>query len=155
MDDKSSFENRIFKLSTGERVNSDVIEHLIENSCHYVKYVVVNEDEKRNPIALIFPNKKLLENPDYQVTPEEGCFCPRNLNELGRCLTGCLNVVNQVVQDEGDRIKNVAIINKEIQIGESTNNTSLMDKYRSLLGKTYGQDIPGEEEIYMVKLGSK
>ena len=44
-------ENKIYKLSTGEKVNPDEIENLVEKTCHYVKYVVVDHDENKNNVA--------------------------------------------------------------------------------------------------------
>ncbi|MBK9283004.1 MAG: AMP-binding protein [Sphingobacteriaceae bacterium] len=92
-----SRKDRIFKLSNGEKVIPSDLEKAIELKCHYVQYAIVAGSGEEHPVALIFPNKKLLNKPDYQLSPEEGCFCPRSLNELGRCLTGCLAKANDSI----------------------------------------------------------
>jgi long-subunit acyl-CoA synthetase (AMP-forming) len=152
MNEKTSLENRIFKLSTGEKVDSGMIEDLIENSCHYVKYAVVSNDEKENIVALIFPNKKLFESPDYQVTPDEGCFCPRSLDELGKCLNGCLKLVNHLIEKDSDKVKFAAIINSSLPDTETTfSPENIIEKYKTLLQKIHKGNVPSYEEIYIIK----
>lgn len=152
MNEKKSFENRIYKLATGDKFDSHVIENLIENSCHYVKYVVVNKDENENTVALVFPNKKLFETPDYNVSPEDGCFCPRSLDELGKCLTGCLKIVNHLIENDSEKIKFTAIINNNLSVDETTfSPEEIIEKYKKLLQKMYGGNVPADEEVYMIR----
>ncbi len=152
MSEKKSFETRIFKLSTGEKVDSHIIEKLIENSCHYVKYVVVNKDENENPVALLFPNKKLFDNPNYNLSPEEGCFCPRNLDELGKCLTGCLKLVNRVIENDADKIKFTSIINISLPDDEKEfSQEAIIEKYKKLLQKMHINNVPADEEVYIIR----
>ncbi|MCX6290343.1 MAG: hypothetical protein NT126_01105 [Bacteroidetes bacterium] len=153
MSGKNSFENRIYKLSTGEKVSSADLEKLIEGKCHYVQYVAIGKDEKGDSVALIFPNKNLLNNPDYQLSPEEGCFCPRSLDELGRCLTGCLKLVNQQIDNDSSKVKSAAIINTNFPAGDETSITSqhVFDKYKALLHEAHGENVPADEEIYFIK----
>ncbi|MBI4944875.1 MAG: hypothetical protein HY840_00580 [Bacteroidetes bacterium] len=145
MSEKTSLEGRIFKLSTGEKIAPADLEKLIGEVCHYIKYVAVSEDEKENPVALIFPNKKLLDQPDYKLTPEEGCFCPRSLDELGRCLTGCLKLVNRQIADDSLKLKSAAIINNE------NYSADIVNKYKALLREKHGDKVPADEEIYFIK----
>lgn len=153
MDEKKTFEDRIYKISTGEKISSAALEELIGEACHYIKYVAVGTDEKENPIALIFPNKKLLEQPDYKLTPEEGCFCPRSMEELGRCLSGCLKLVNRQIEDNSAKIKSAAIINTGLsdENGTIIPSLSIIQKYKALLLEKYGDKIPENEEIYFIK----
>ncbi len=144
-----TLENRIFKLSTGEKVNQDDIEKLVEKTCHYVKYVVVDHDENDKNVAFIFPDKELYTHPDYMLTPMEGCFCPRDFEELGRCLTGCLKLVNNQIKDGADKIKDFAMINTEKPL--PTNHQEVIEKYKSLLQQTHGTKVPDDEEIYYIK----
>src|SRR3989344_5515368 len=65
-----SRKDRIFKLSNGEKVIPTDLEKAIELKCHYVQYAVVTGSGEEHPVALIFPNKKLLEHPDYELSPE-------------------------------------------------------------------------------------
>ena len=153
MDEKNSFENRIFKLSTGEMVSSRELENLISEKCHYVKYVAVGPDETDQPVALIFPNQRLLVHPDYKVTPEQGCFCPRTLDELGRCLSGCMKLVNHQISDDSSKVKSAVIINAEFPgiDGTEVSSQETLSKYKSLLHELHGTDVPPNEEVYFIK----
>lgn len=154
-----SRKDRIFKLSNGEKVIPTDLEKQIELKCHYVQYAIVSGNGEDHPVALIFPNKKLLESPDYEITPEEGCFCPRNLNELGRCLTGCLHIANDSIGQKFSKVKSAAIIMDELSLDNKTLTPSMkmapknvLEKYRSHLLNLYGEDVPVEEEVYVIRL---
>ncbi len=151
--------DRIFKLSNGEKVVPTDLEQKIEKHCHYVQYAVVSGSGEEHPVALIFPNKKLLEKPDYEVTPEEGCFCPRNLNELGKCLRGCLHDANSSIHQKFAKIKSAAIINEELSLDDNTLTPSMkmapknvVEKYRKHLTNLYGESVPVDEEVYVIEL---
>ena len=152
MSEKKSFENRVFKVSNGEKVSSHFIEKLIEDSCHYIKYVVVSKDEKENPVALLFPNKKLFAHPDYFLTPEEGCFCPRSITELGKCLKGCLKLVNNLIENDAEKIKFTAIIKNDLLDYVTTYSPKdIIEKYKTLLQKMHGNNVPPGEEVYFIR----
>ncbi len=151
--------DRIFKLSNGEKVIPTDLEKAIELKCHYVQYAVVAGSGEEYPVALIFPNKKLLEHPDYQITPDQGCFCPRSLNELGRCLTGCLRMANDSIGQKFAKVRSAAVILDELSLEKNTLTPSMkmapknvMDKYRSHLQKLYGANVPVDEEVYVIEL---
>ncbi len=148
-----SSENRIFKLSTGEEVKPEVIEGLIETTCHYVKYAVVSQNESNNPVAFIFPNKKLYTHPEYMLTPNEGCFCPRNLDELGRCLTGCMKLINSKIDDKEDKIVEAILLNSGIssEVEPRISYEEVIEKYKTLLYQAHGEKVPVDEEIYYIK----
>ena len=143
-------ENKFFKLSTGKEVNAKELEQQIEKVCHYVKYALVSGEGEAYPVALIFPNKKLLTHPDYEISPEEGCFCPRNLSELGRCITGCLHLVNNKLDTHTAKLKAATIINTEIEVHGKVYET--VEKYKAHLQNMYGENVPVEEDVYMIKL---
>lgn len=154
-----SRKDRIFKLSNGEKVIPTDLESAIHKQCHYVQYILVTGSGADYPVALIFPNKNLLNQPDYLRTMEEGCFCPRNLNELGRCLTGCLKTANATIHQKFSKLKSAALIMDELSIDSSTLTPSLkmaprnvLNKYRDHLKKLYGEQVPVEEEIYVIEL---
>ena len=151
MSDKTSIENRIYKLSTGEKVDAHSIEKLIHESCYYLRYVVVTKDENENTVALLFPNKNLFENPEYHLSPEEGCFCPRNLDELGKCLKGCLKKVNNQIENESEKIKFTSVINKKLTEDEGSSTENIIDKYKIILQKMHKGNVPSDEEIYIIK----
>ncbi len=146
-------ENKIYKLSTGEEVAAEALEGLIEKTCHYIRHAVVGQNHDDTPVAFIFPNRQLFTHPDYQVTPMEGCFCPRSLDELGRCLSGCLKLVNLQMDQETDGIKEAAILNTENHDTEKPKLSyqEIIEKYRTLLHHTFGNTVPDEEDIYYVK----
>lgn len=154
-----SRKDRIFKLSNGEKVIPTDLEKAIELKCHYVQYAVVSGSGEEYPVALIFPNRKLLQNPDYQLTPDEGCFCPRSLNELGRCLTGCLNIANNSLGQKFAKVKSAAIILDELSLDNNTLTPSMkmapknvVERYKSHLLNLYGANVPVEEEVYIIEL---
>ena len=111
---------------------------------------------------MIFPNKKLLEKPDYEISPEEGCFCPRSLNEFGNCLRGCLQDANYGIKQKFSKIKSAAIISTELSLEDNTLTPSMkvapknvISKYRGHLLNLYGENVPVDEEVYIVKLDVK
>jgi len=135
------------------------LEQKIEKHCHYVQYAVVSGSGEEHPVALIFPNKKILETPDYEVTPEQGCFCPRNLNELGKCLRGCLHDANSSINQKFAKIKSAAIINDELTLDNNTLTPSMkmapknvVQKYKKHLSNLYGENVPVDEEVYVIEL---
>lgn len=157
-----SRKDRIFKLSNGEKVIPTDLEKVIELKCHYVQHVIVSGSGRDHPVALIFPNQKLLEKPDYRLSPDEGCFCPRNLNELGKCLQGCLHDANYDIKQKFSKIKSAAIINSELSLDDSTLTPSMkvapknvLEKYKEHLNNMYGDTVPLEEEVYVVELNVK
>lgn len=154
-----SRKDRIFKLSNGEKVIPTDLEKAIELKCHYVQYAVVSGSGEEHPVALIFPNKKLLERPDYELSPEEGCFCPRSLNELGRCLTGCLHLANESIGQKFAKVKSAAIILDELSLDNNTLTPSMkvapknvVERYKKHLLNLFGENVPVEEEVYIIEL---
>jgi len=157
-----SRKDRIFKLSNGEKVVPTDLEKVIELKCHYVQHVIISGSGEDYPVALIFPNKKMLEKPDYQLSPEDGCFCPRNLNELGKCLQGCLHDANGEIKQKFSKIKSAAIINEELSLDDNTLTPSMkvapkkvLEKYKTHLFNMYGENVPTDEEVYVVHLDTK
>ncbi|GAB4203133.1 MAG: AMP-dependent synthetase/ligase [Bacteroidia bacterium] len=151
--------DRIFKLSNGEKVIPTDIEKIMEKKCCYIAYSIIYGSGKEYPIALLFPNKKFFEHPPYEITPEEGCFCPRNINELGKCLSGCLHDINDNIKQKFSKIKIAAIINKELSIDDNTLTPSLkpspkniINKYFDTIKNIYNNNIPKDEDIYVIIL---
>lgn len=154
-----SRKDRIFKLSNGEKVIPTDLEKAIELKCHYVQYAVVAGSGENYPVALVFPNKKLLQNPDYTLSPEEGCFCPRNITEMGHCLTGCLQKANEAIGQKFAKIKSAVIIDEELSLDNNMLTPSMkvapknvIDKYKAHLRSLYGDDVPLDEEVYIIEL---
>jgi len=151
--------DRIFKLSNGEKVIPTDLEKIIELKCHYIQYVIIYGNGEDYPVALIFPNKKMFVNPDYQSTPINGCFCPKNIKELGKCLHGCLHDSNMKIKQKFSKIKVAAIIDSELSLEDNTLTPSLkvapknvIEKYKAHLFNMYGNNVPTDEEVYVVEL---
>jgi hypothetical protein len=144
---------KLFKLSSGEEVNASAIEKLIQSTCHYVKYAVVGENKSKSLVAFIFPNDSLFHLPDYKLTANDGCFCPRSLNELGKCLSGCLKSANEKITDHHNQIKEAILMNSDIDSDEGPmiSYHEIIRKYKTLLQTTYGSTTPPEHEIYFMK----
>jgi long-subunit acyl-CoA synthetase (AMP-forming) len=157
-----SRKDRIFKLSNGEKVVPTDLEKIIQLKCHYVQHVIISGSGRDHPVALIFPNNKLLKKPDYQISPEEGCFCPRSLHELGKCLQGCLHDANCDIKQKFSKIKSAAVIDSELSLDDRTLTPSMkvapknvLEKYKDYLLNMYGERVPTEEEVYVVELDVK
>ncbi len=151
--------DRIFKLSNGEKVVPTDLEKQIEIKCHYVAYSIVSGIGRDYPVALIFPNKKLLKNPDYEISPSEGCFYPRNLTELSRCLRGCLHDANCSIKQKFTKVKGAVIIDNELSVDDSTLTPSMkmapnkvLEKYKTHLNNLYGSNVPVDEEVFVIEL---
>ena len=153
-----SRKDRIFKLSNGEKVIPTDLEKQIELKCHYVQYAIVAGNKEDYPVALIFPNKKMFQSPDYEQTPETGCFCPRNLNEFGRCFTGCLQDCNKHIRQKFAEVKSATIILDELSVEDNTLTPSMkiapnniLQKYKNHLANLYGDEAPVDEEVYVIE----
>ncbi|MCX6311178.1 MAG: AMP-binding protein [Bacteroidetes bacterium] len=79
------------KTENGEKVVPHNWEYVVQDHCHYISFALVVGNGEEYPLALLFPNKKMLDHPHYELSPEEGCFCPRSVDELRKCLKGCLH----------------------------------------------------------------
>jgi long-subunit acyl-CoA synthetase (AMP-forming) len=157
-----SRKDRIFKLSNGEKVIPTDLEKQIELKCHYVQYAIVAGNKEDYPVALIFPNKKMFQSPDYEQTPETGCFCPRNLNEFGRCFTGCLQDCNKHIRQKFAEVKSATIILDELSVEDNTLTPSMkiapnniLQKYKNHLANLYGDEAPVDEEVYVIEFKNK
>ncbi len=154
-----SRKDRIFKLSNGEKVVPTDLEKAIQLKCHYIQHVIISGSGEDHPVALIFPNKNMLLNPDYQVSTDEGCFCPRSLHELTKCLHGCLHDANCDIKQKFSKIKSASLIDGELSLEDRTLTPSMkvapnkvLEKYKTHLNNLYGKNVPVEEDIYIVEL---
>lgn len=157
-----SRKDRIFKLVNGEKVIPTEIEALIQHKCHYVTYAMVTGGGKEYPVALLFPNKKALSHPNYELSPEEGCFCPRSLSELRKCLHGCLHDANCGLSQKFSKVKYAMIIDDDLSIEKSTLTPSLKivpnkiaEAYKAHIENLYGDKNNVSEEVYIIKLDTE
>lgn len=132
------------------KLTSEQVTELLKTTCHYVDYVVFTQNSKEQLVALIFPDKELLNKPDYQKTPEEGCFCPRNLDEVGRCLTGCLKKANAELTNKNTSIS-LAIIVGEKYTAENGKLTDLgIEKIKNIIEQHKTQ--ASIDDVYIIDL---
>lgn len=151
--------DRIFKLSNGEKVIPTDMETLIHGKCHYIAFAMVEGSGKEYPVALLFPNKKLFENPDYEISPIEGCFCPRSPEELAKCLRGCLNDANCAIGQKFAKIKSAVLIDDELSLEKGTLTPSMkaavknvVTMYKEQLENLYESNPTQNEKVYVIKL---
>ncbi len=134
----------------GGKLSAQEITTLLKTTCNYVDYVEFTQNNKEQLVALIFPNKQLLKNPDYQKTPEEGCFCPRNLDEVGRCLTGCLKKANADLTNKKTPIS-LAIIVGEKYTAENGKLTDLgVEKIKNIIDQH--KNHSAVDDVYIIDL---
>jgi long-subunit acyl-CoA synthetase (AMP-forming) len=154
--------DRIFKLSNGEKVVPTDLEKVIKLKCHYVQHVIISGSGEDYPVALIFPNNRMLKEPDYPISVVEGCFYPKSLDEFGKCLPGCLEAANRDIKQKFSKIKSAAVIDSELSLEDRTLTPSMkvapknvLEKYKNHLANMYGENVPTEEEVYIVELDDK
>ncbi|HEY4800443.1 MAG TPA: hypothetical protein VII99_15285, partial [Bacteroidia bacterium] len=78
-------------LPPKDKLVASDIKMVLEGKCHYISFTSIIGAGGKNAVAILFPNTNFFSHPDYEISPLEGCFCPRDTQELGKCLTGCLN----------------------------------------------------------------
>jgi hypothetical protein len=142
---------RIFNLANGKEIDPAEFEHYMLVNCHYVKYVVVRGKGKDFPVALVFPDQALFTQPDYIVTPLEGCFCPRNMTEFSRCLTGCIKLVNNELADTWEKVRIAAIINDDTL---QPDNGKFNGKYIQIIEDMYAGNNPGNSNIRFIEINN-
>lgn len=152
-------DNKVNNLANGQLVDTDYLAKEITNICHYVQHVVIGLRDNKYLFALIFPNQSLFKKPDYTKIPEEGCFCPRNMNELGKCLSGCIESLNSTLPKGYAKIHSAMIINTELSVLDSTLTPALhtipenvMTKYSDHIKNLFGEKIPVKEESFKMKI---
>jgi len=151
--------DRIFKLSNGEKVIPTEIESVIQSKCHFLAFVLVEGRGEDYPVALLFPNKHLLERSDSEILDFEGCVCPRSLQDLSRCLHHCLQEINCNLEQDFARIRSAILIDDELSIENRTLTPSMkmvpnrvIQVYKAHLEKLYGKSYPVKEQVYIIKL---
>jgi hypothetical protein len=139
-----------FNFSGRGKLNAQEVSELLKSTCHYVDYVVFTENSKEQLVALIFPDKQLLKNPDYQKTPEEGCFCPRNLDEVGRCLTGCLKKANAELTNKNTPISLAIIVGEKFILDNGKLTDLAQEKIATIIEKY--QTTSSSDDVYIIDL---
>jgi hypothetical protein len=146
-------------LPGGLMVDAQEIRKSLARICHYVQDVLVCTRNGKDPFAVIFPNRKLYGQPDYEKSPEEGCFCPRNLPELGKCLSGCTETMNRQLPEGTAPIAAAVIINEELTRESGTRDANglpvyaeILDRYRNHFENLFGGNLSVKEDAFNIKL---
>ncbi len=104
------------EIKAGQSVNENLISKdikmMIEGKCHYLSSSIIVGADSDYPVAIVFPNNQMNE-PQYQISPLDGCFCPKDMNELNKCLTGCLNDANCAIGEKFSKMKLFLIVEAE------------------------------------------
>jgi long-subunit acyl-CoA synthetase (AMP-forming) len=147
--------DRIFKLSNGEKVVSAEVENALQNACHLLAFAVVEGSGRMFPVALLFPNRKLL-NGDVEIN---GCVCPHSLGELSNCLGRCLSQANGTIVQKFARVRYAVLIDDELSIENGTLTPSMKviaknvaESYRLTIEDLFAPEGPMREDIYIVPL---
>jgi long-subunit acyl-CoA synthetase (AMP-forming) len=142
-------------LPNGLLVNRELLESEIKKICHYVQHTILVIKDDETLLAMIFPNRSLFTKPDYERSPEEGCFCPRSLPELGKCLSGCLQSLNHKLLSGNAKIDVAVIINTELSVSDGTLTSDLKpvvnivtEKYGNYMRNLFGEQLPVKEDVF-------
>ncbi len=153
----SIFKENVYPLADGRIADVTLLNAELAKICHYVKYASFFLKDDKRVIAVIFPDHTTLEKPDYVKTPEDGCFCPRNLKELGKCLCGCTATVNLHLPFGYARIEKALIIMSTLSQEDGTltaegipNPEQILKKYENHLQNLYGKSLPVTEEVFVM-----
>ena len=139
-----------FNFSGKGKLKAQEVSELLKSTCHYVDYVVFTENSKEQLVALIFPDQQLLKNPDYQKTPEEGCFCPRNLDEVGRCLTGCLKKANTELTNKNTPISLAIIVGEKFVYDNGKLTDLAQEKIKKIIENN--KNTSPSDDVYIIDL---
>ncbi|MCX6157905.1 MAG: AMP-binding protein [Ignavibacteriae bacterium] len=150
--------DRIFKLLNAEKVIPTELEGLITGKCHFVSYALVEGSGKNYPVALIFPNKRLMnEMTESNGIKIDNCVCPEGTDKLAKCLKGCLTNVNDGLKQKFARIKSAVLIDEELSVENKTLTPSMKLAPNSVksIYKTYIEDLydaaePRFENAYVI-----
>ncbi len=148
-------QDRIFKLSNGEKVVSAEVEQALQGACHYLSFAVVEGSGRDYPVALLFPNRQLMS----QGAQIENCTAPRSLEELARCLKTCLTEANCGILTKFARVKTAVLVDDDLSIEAGTLTPSMKvvaskvrTIYRGTIEDIYYPSDATNEKVYIVPL---
>jgi len=152
--------DRIFKLLNAEKIIPTKLEDSITSKCHFISYALVEGSGKNYPVALLFPNRRLLNRPEDSIDLElEDCVCPNSIEELSNCLHKCLFDVNCSLKQKFARIKAAMLIDDNLSVENKTLTPSLKlapnnvkEIYKAHIEKLYGADSNIREHVYIIPL---
>ena len=155
--------DRIFKLMNAEKIIPTKIESNITKKCHFISYAYVAGSGEKYPVALLFPNRNLLnKNLDGFNMEFEKCKCPKSLEDLSKCLQHCLNEVNCGIKQKFSRINSAMLVDGDLSVENKTLTPSMKlapnnvkEVYKANIEKLYDSDINTKEQVYIIPLNNK
>jgi hypothetical protein len=104
----------------------------------------------------------LLKHTDPDNPPVEGCVCPKSLEELSKCLYGCLNDANCGIEQKFTRIKAAILIDDELSLEKSTLTPTMkavpkrvFEVYKAQLESLYDEAPSLNEKVYVIRLDTE
>lgn len=152
--------DRIFKLLNAEKVIPTKLEGNIISKCPYLSYALVEGNGRSYPVALLFPNRNLLNKKEDSIDIQlEDCICPENIDELSQCLRNCLTDVNCSLKQKFARIKAAMLIDKDLSVEDKTLTPSMKlapnsvkKVYKAHIEKLYGSGNEIKDHVYIIPL---
>ncbi len=151
--------DRIFKLLNAEKVIPTRIESSILKKCPYISYALVEGKGRNYPVALLFPNHRLLDKTNNVNGDFPECNCPEGISELSGCLSHCLKELNYNMNQKFSWIKAAMLVDDELSIENKTLTPSLKlapnnvkEFYKSHIEKLYGEDVKVVGNVYILPL---
>jgi len=81
---------------------------ILENKCHYITLLDILGTVDTQT-AILLPRAGVFQHPGYEITPMEGCFCPRDNRELDKCIGNCLREANNEISKKYPGIRTFLI----------------------------------------------
>ena len=145
--------DRVIRLKNGYIIDPEEFNNFMKLNCEYIQYIVVAGNEKYYPLALIFPHLKLFLDTDFKGSLIEGCYYPKNMDAIGKCMTGCMRLVNNELDYQPDRIQRGVIINDEslfVNGAPIISDDDIITKYSNLIDDIYkGREILANNACYI------
>ncbi len=138
--------DRIFKLSNGEKIVSADVERALQSACPYLTFVVIEGRGEEFPVALLFPNRGLLDGHTHESEHpvSRGCLCPTSLEDLSQCLHDCLIEANETISPKFARVPYAILVDDDLSIDRGTLTPSMkvipdkvISAYRSAIDRIY------------------
>jgi hypothetical protein len=104
--------DKIYVAPDGRFVGAADVAHQIECKCPYVSQVVLAGKSDKEMSAVIFAKTAKFSVEDITLR-KKGCYCPANMAGLGRCLSECMDEVNESISGLRTRISNFALVPHE------------------------------------------
>ncbi len=111
-----SRKERMFKLDNGEKIFPAQIEDSVNNRCKFIKHAFVFGSGERHPFIIMFPNSDLFTTSLIKSASSSTCANPQNAGCLAKCLSQCINEVNDARPAGFEKIERALIINRELSL---------------------------------------